>query len=79
MLIERDSNLRLYIGNSSWADTLSSQRISVYIFVFQWNGPNPASFCSFSFFSDSIFKRKIIDFGWIQTQIVGVEGKNADY
>ena len=34
MLIERDSNLRLYIGNSSWADTLSSQRISVYIFVF---------------------------------------------
>ena len=42
------------------------------------NGPTPASFCLFSFFSKQIY-RKIVDFSGIRTQIVGVEGKSADH
>ena len=38
------------------------------------NGPTPASFCLFSFFSNNF-----TEFGGIRTRIAGVEGEHADY
>ena len=43
------------------------------------NGPTPASFCLFSFFSNSNFTEKTLDVSGIRTRIVGVEGKYADH
>ena len=42
------------------------------------NGPTPASFCLFSFFSITILQ-KIVDLSGIWTRIVGVEGEHADH
>ena len=42
------------------------------------NGPTPASFCLFLFFSNSILQ-KIVDIRGIRTQTVGVKGVHADH
>ena len=46
--------------------------------IFFLNGPTPASFCVFSFFSITILQ-KILDLSGIRKQIVGVEGEHADH
>ena len=43
------------------------------------NGPTPASFRLFLFFSDTFFTEKTVGFCRIWTRIVGVEGKHADH
>ena len=44
------------------------------------NEPTQASFCLFSFFSNTIFyKKKTVWFSGIQTRIVGVEGEHDDH
>ena len=43
------------------------------------NGPTPATFCLFLFFSSTNFTEKTVCFSGIQTQIVGVEGEHADH
>ena len=48
------------------------------VFSFFKNGPTPATFCLFSFFSNTNFTDKTVGFSGIWTQIVGVEGKHAD-
>ena len=42
-------------------------------------GPIPNSFCLFSFFSNTNYTEKTVDFSRIKTRIVGVEGKLADH
>ena len=41
------------------------------------NGPIPASFCLFSFFSNTNFIEKNLDVSRIRTRIVGVEGEHT--
>ena len=43
------------------------------------NGPTPASFCLFSFFTNTNFTDITVGFSGIWTRIVGVEGKLADH
>ena len=43
------------------------------------NGPTPVSFCSCSIFSNTNFIEKTVGIGGIQTHVVGLEGKRADY
>ena len=43
------------------------------------NGPNPASFCLFSFFSNTNFTEKTVVVSGIQTRIVGLEGEPVDH
>ena len=43
------------------------------------NGPTPASFCLFSFFSNSNFTEKTVGFSGIRTRIVGVKSEHADH
>ena len=43
------------------------------------NGPTPASFCLFSFFSNTNFTEKDEGVSGIRTRIVGVEDKSADH
>ena len=43
------------------------------------NGPTPASFCLFLFFSNTIFTEKTADISGIGTRIVRVEGEHADH
>ena len=40
---------------------------------------NMASFCLFSFFSNTNLTEKTVYFSRIRTQIVGIEGEYADY
>ena len=47
--------------------------------MFFQKGPNPASFCLFSFFSNKNFTEKTVGFSGIRTWIVGVERKHADH
>ena len=47
-------------------------------YYFFLNGPTPASFCVFSFFSITILQ-KILDLSGIRKRIVGVEGEHADH
>ena len=35
-------------------------------------------FCLFSFFSSTNFTEKTVDVSWIQTRIIGVDGKHGD-
>ena len=44
-----------------------------------FNGPTPASYCLFSFFSNTIFTENTVGFCGLQTLIVGVECKYADH
>ena len=46
-----------------------------FSFLKNKNGPNPASFCLFSFFSNKIVQKNCR----IRTRIVGVEGERADH
>ena len=46
---------------------------------FSKNGPATASFCLFSFFSNTNFTEKTVGFSGIQTRIVGVEGDHAEH
>ena len=46
-------------------------------FSFLKNGPTPASFCLFSFFSNTHFTQKTVGFIGIRTRIVRVEGEHA--
>ena len=48
-------------------------------FFFKKNGPTPASFCLFLFFSNTIFTEKTADISGIGTRIVRVEGEHADH
>ena len=59
-------------------ETNKETRFIRAVLVFK-NGPTPASFCLFSFFSNTNFKKKTVGFRGIQTRIVGVEGKHADH
>ena len=43
------------------------------------NGPTPASFCLFSFFSIINFTEKTVGFSGIRTRIVRLEGEFADH
>ena len=43
------------------------------------NGPTPAAFCLFSFFSNTNYAEKGVGFRGIQTRSAGVEGENADH
>ena len=47
--------------------------------IFLKNGPTPASFCLFSFFSDTTLTEKTEDVSGIRTRIVGIEGKYTDH
>ena len=44
-----------------------------------FNGPTPASFCLFSFFSNTNLAEKTVDVSGIRTRIVGVEVKYTDH
>ena len=51
--------------------------------LFEWvalsyKGPTPASFCLFSFFSNTNFTEKTVGVSRIRTLIIGVEGEHTD-
>ena len=48
-------------------------------YLYFLNGATPASFCLFSFFSNTNFTEKTVDFSGIQTWIVGGEGEHTDH
>ena len=53
--------------------------LSRYLHLFvKKNVPTRASFCLFSFFSNTNFTEKTVGFSKIRTRIVGVEGQRAD-
>ena len=57
-------------------------RVHIYIdllTVFLKNEPTPASFCLFSFFSNTNFTENTLDIRGIRTRIIGVEGEHADH
>ena len=51
----------------------------LYNVVFLKNGPTPASYCLFSFFSNTKFTEKPVSFSEIRTRIVRVEGEQTDH
>ena len=59
-------------------DDLSSNPTDVYTCFFT-NGPTPASFCLFSFLSNTKFTEKTVGVSGIQSWIVGEEGEHADH
>ena len=59
-------------------ETNKETRFIRTVFVFK-NGPTPASFCLFSFFSNTNLAEKTVDVSGIRTRIVGVEVKCTDH
>ena len=53
--------------------------LSNYLFCFFKNGPAPASFCLFSFFTNTILQKKNSRLQRDLTRIVGVESEHAVY
>ena len=51
--------------------------LKCFFSFFKW--PTPASFCLFSFFSNTKFTEKTVGVSGIQSWIVGEEGEHADH
>ena len=71
MVVEGGGKLCLYLLRNNVRDQWPANLIN--------NGPTPASFCLFSFFSNTNFTEKTVGFSGIQTRIIGVEGEHGDH
>ena len=71
MVVEGGGKLCLYLLRNNVRDQWPANLIN--------NGPTPASFCLFSFFSNTNFTEKTVGFSEIRTRIVGVEGEHVDH
>ena len=67
-------NIQLFF--SLWTFMNEWRRLYTICFL---NCPTPASFCLFSFFSNTNFTEKTVGFSGTRTQIARIEGEHADH